>query len=93
MRQRGTAEGGRRGAQWGKAGIWGNMTPSMTSAFGGVDNVTGGDFLNRWRQQFDREQNQPFRLSNNATQSSPSSQWQSSSDGTTSMPIRGEGIR
>ena len=48
-----TEEGLRRGEQWAKLAIWGNMTPQMKAQFpGGVDTVTSKDFVAGWAQRW-----------------------------------------
>lgn len=49
-----TGEGRKKGDEWAKAAIWGNMTPEMKARFpGGVDTVTSADFTRLWAQRFD----------------------------------------
>jgi len=47
----GTAEGRHKGEGWAKQAIWGNVPTDMRSQFGSVDNVTGRQFLDLWRQK------------------------------------------
>ena len=47
----GTAEGRHKGEGWAKQAIWGNIPSDRRSQFGNVDNVTGRQFLDLWRQK------------------------------------------
>jgi hypothetical protein len=60
-----TAEGRRHGAAWARQAIWGNLTPRMKAAFGTLDHVSGGDFLNAWRHRFAHEQDRALQRSRN----------------------------
>lgn len=47
-----TTEGKKRGAQWSKKAIWGNLTPDAKKKFGTVENVSSGDFIQFWTERF-----------------------------------------
>jgi len=48
-----TGEGRQKGDDWARRAIWGNMTPAMKAQFpGGVNTVTGGDFVRLWTERF-----------------------------------------
>jgi hypothetical protein len=49
-----TAEGQRRGADWAKQAVWGNLPASERRRFGSVENITSGEFLDFWRQRYAR---------------------------------------
>jgi hypothetical protein len=49
-----TAEGQRRGADWAKQAIWGNLPAAERRRFGSVENITSGQFLDFWRQRYAR---------------------------------------
>jgi hypothetical protein len=49
-----TTEGSKRGAAWSKRAIWQNLTPAAKAKFKSVENVTSQDFIDFWRERFDK---------------------------------------
>lgn len=43
-----TAEGQRRGPDWARRAIWGNVPDNLKRLYGSVDNMTSRDFMNMW---------------------------------------------
>jgi hypothetical protein len=43
-----TDEGMKKGEQWCKRTIWGNLLPQWKQAFGSVEKILSGDFINLW---------------------------------------------
>jgi hypothetical protein len=43
-----TAEGQRKGEEWAKKAVWGNVPSDMRGIFGNVDNITSGQFIAVW---------------------------------------------
>jgi hypothetical protein len=51
----GTAEGRRRGVDWARDAIWGNVPEDVRAQYpGGVDSLTSGQFSNIWRDKVAR---------------------------------------
>jgi predicted GIY-YIG superfamily endonuclease len=48
-----TDEGVLKGEQWCKKCIWGNLLPQWKDAFGSVDKISSGDFVNLWTARID----------------------------------------
>jgi hypothetical protein len=48
-----TDEGLLKGAQWCKRCIWGNLLPKWKRAFGSVENIHSGDFIDLWTGRID----------------------------------------
>ena len=48
-----TDEGVAKGEQWCKKSIWENLLPQWKDAFGSVDNLSSGDFVNLWTARID----------------------------------------
>lgn len=46
-----TTEGQRRGEQWAKSAIWGNLPQEVRQKFGSVENVTSADFIKAWQDK------------------------------------------
>lgn len=46
-----TGEGQRKGPNWAKRAIWGNIPQDMKRQFGSVDNVTSRDFTDMWAKK------------------------------------------
>lgn len=46
-----TAEGRAKGDAWAKLAIWGNIPDSQKAKFGSVDNITGKQFMDLWKQR------------------------------------------
>ena len=55
MNMASTGEGKAKGDMWAKKAIWDNVPDAYKATFGKVENVTGGDFIEMWRQRFERE--------------------------------------
>ena len=48
-----TDEGVLKGEQWCRKCIWGNLLPEWKNAFGSVEKISSGDFVNLWTGQID----------------------------------------
>lgn len=49
-----TGEGRKKGANWARQAIWGNVPTDMRRKFGSVDNITSRQFLDMWGQKVER---------------------------------------
>jgi uncharacterized protein (TIGR02594 family) len=66
-----TAEGQRRGADWAKQAVWGNLPASERRRFGSVENITSGQFLDFWRQRYARAEGRAAAVETPAAASTP----------------------
>lgn len=48
-----TDEGVLKGEQWCRKCIWGNLLPEWKNAFGSVEKISSGDFVNLWTGRID----------------------------------------
>jgi hypothetical protein len=56
-----TDEGMKKGEQWCKRTIWGNLLPEWKQAFGSVDKILSGDFINLWTGRINHFANRSAR--------------------------------
>jgi hypothetical protein len=49
-----TAEGRRRGPEWARKAIWGNVPGDMKGRFGGASSITSHEFMDLWHEKIDR---------------------------------------
>jgi uncharacterized protein (TIGR02594 family) len=66
-----TAEGRQKGEDWAKQAIWGNLPASERRRFGGVENVTSGQFLDFWRQRYARAEGRAAAVETPAAAGAP----------------------
>lgn len=55
-----TGEGQRKGENWAKAAIWGNIPTKYKAQFGSVNDVTSQDFVNIWAHRLGSDAQQPI---------------------------------
>ena len=67
-----TDEGVLKGEQWCKKCIWGNLLPQWKDAFGSVDKISSGDFVNLWTALIDHLANRFSAAGDLASVSRPS---------------------
>jgi hypothetical protein len=67
-----TDEGVLEGEQWCKKCIWGNLLPQWKYAFGSVDKISSGVFVNLWTERIDHLANRFSVAGDLASLSSPS---------------------
>lgn len=68
-----TGEGRQKGEDWAKRAIWGNVPDQYKKQFGGVDNITSGQFASMWRDRYGRAAGQPATQPAPATPAAPAS--------------------
>jgi hypothetical protein len=49
-----TAEGRKRGPEWARKAIWGNLPSDMKGRFGGAASITSQEFMDMWHEKIDR---------------------------------------
>ena len=49
-----TAEGRRKGPDWARKAIWGNVPDDMKSRYGGAASITSQQFMDLWHEKIDR---------------------------------------
>ena len=49
-----TAEGRRKGPEWARKAIWGNVPSDMKGRFGGASSITSQEFMDMWHEKIDR---------------------------------------